>query len=56
MEQFEKEGTGKKEVHGTGKRPYTSPTLTKHGDVEEITNALRRAGVKSTKGSIFDDE
>jgi hypothetical protein len=38
------------------KKPYTSPTLKVHGDVEEITNVLRKAGVKSTKGSIFDDE
>jgi hypothetical protein len=53
MEQFEKEETGKKEVNGTGKRPYTSPTLTKHGDVDEITEVHRLGGLKSEMSGDF---
>jgi hypothetical protein len=46
MEQFEKERIGKKEVQGTMKKPYTSPKLKVHGDVEEITEVLRSACAK----------
>jgi hypothetical protein len=38
----------------TGKMPYTTPRLTVHGDVEEITKALLEAGVKNFTGSIPD--
>jgi hypothetical protein len=43
MEQVRKERVGEKEVHGTRKKPYTTPRLTIHGDVEEITKVLRLA-------------
>jgi hypothetical protein len=46
MEEFEKKRIGKKEVHGTGKEPYTSPTLKVYGDVDEITKVLRLTGAK----------
>jgi hypothetical protein len=41
MEQFGKERIGEKEVRGTRKKPYSSPKLTKHGNVDEITEVLR---------------
>jgi hypothetical protein len=56
MEHVRTEKTEKKDAHRIMKRPYAKPTLIVHGDVEEITNALRKAGVKSNKGSIFDFE
>jgi hypothetical protein len=46
MEQVGKERIEKKDVHGTSKKPYTSPRLTKHGNVDEITEVLRLAGAK----------
>jgi hypothetical protein len=51
MEQVTKERIGEKEVHGTGKKPYISPTLKVYGDVEAITKTLRLAGIKSDVGS-----
>jgi hypothetical protein len=53
MEQVRKERVGAKEVHGTGKKPYTSPTLTKHGDVDEITEVHRLGGLKSEMSGDF---
>jgi hypothetical protein len=53
MEQFGKERIGEKEVHGTRKKPYTSPTLKVYGDVEEITKALRLAGIKRGGSPAF---
>jgi hypothetical protein len=41
MDNVMKEKTEKKDVHGTEKKPYTTPRLTIHGDVEEITEVLR---------------
>jgi hypothetical protein len=41
-----KEKTEKKDVHWVMKRPYAKPTLTNHGDVNEITEVLRLAGTK----------
>jgi hypothetical protein len=49
-----KERTEKKDVHGTGKKPYTTPKLTKHGDVDEITKVLRLAGPRGFTGTEFD--
>jgi hypothetical protein len=46
MEHLIKEKAGKKDVHWTRKRPYAKPTLTVHGDVEEITRVLRLKGGK----------
>jgi hypothetical protein len=46
MEHSKGEATERKYVHGTGKRPYTSPTLKVYGDVEEITKVLRLTGAK----------
>jgi hypothetical protein len=46
MEKVRKEGFGKKEMHGTGKKPYTKPRLTLHGDVKKITEVLRLACAK----------
>jgi hypothetical protein len=43
MEHVMKERIENKDEHGTGKKPYTSPKLTIHGDVEEITKVLRLA-------------
>jgi hypothetical protein len=54
MEQFGKERIGEKEVHRTKKKPYTSPKLTKHGDVDEITEVLRLAGAKGFDGTDID--
>jgi hypothetical protein len=51
MEQFKKERNGEKEMHGTGKKPYASPTLKVYGDVEEITKTLHLAGIKRGGGS-----
>jgi hypothetical protein len=47
MEHLVKEKARKKSVHWTGKKPYAKPTLTVHGDVEEITKVLRLVGFKS---------
>jgi hypothetical protein len=52
MEQVRKERVGEKEVHGTSKKPYTSPTLKAYGDVEEITKVLRLTGIKRQDASI----
>jgi hypothetical protein len=52
MEQFGKERTGKKEMHGTKKKPYTSPTLRVYGDVEEITKTLSLVGIKRDDASL----
>jgi hypothetical protein len=41
MEHLVKEKERKKGVHWTGKKPYAKPTLTVHGDVEDITEVLR---------------
>jgi hypothetical protein len=49
-----KERTEKKGVHGTRKKPYISPKLTIHGDVEEITKVLRLAGAKFEPPGSFD--
>jgi hypothetical protein len=46
MDNVMKEKTEKKDVHGTMKKPYTSPTLTVYGDVEDITEVLRLTGAK----------
>jgi hypothetical protein len=46
MEEFRKERVGEREVHGTKKKPYAKPTLTVHGNVDEITKVLRLAGTK----------
>jgi hypothetical protein len=51
MEQVRKERVGEKEVHGTRKKPYTTPRLTIHGDVEEITKVLRLADARRTDNS-----
>jgi hypothetical protein len=53
VEHVMREGTEKKNMQGTRKKPYTSPTLTKHGDVEEITEVLRSSGVKSEVSGDF---
>jgi hypothetical protein len=52
MEQVGKERIGEKEVQGTKKKPYAKPTLTVHGDVEEITKVLRLTGIKRQDASI----
>jgi hypothetical protein len=46
MEDAMKERTEKKDVHWIRKKPYTTPKLTNHGDVEEITEVLRSACAK----------
>jgi hypothetical protein len=51
MEKVRKERIGKQEVHGTRKKPYTTPKLTVHGNVERITEVLRLAGAKGGTGS-----
>jgi hypothetical protein len=51
MENAMKERAEKKDVHGTNKKPYSSPKLTKHGDVEEITEVLRLTGAKGEVAS-----
>ena len=51
MEHPKDEATERKVVHGKAKKPYKAPGLTRHGDVEEITKALRLAGAKSEDGS-----
>jgi hypothetical protein len=43
-----------KEVKEQEKKPYTSPTLKVHGDVEEITKVLRLAGAKFEPPGSFD--
>jgi hypothetical protein len=48
MEHLRKEKAEKKDVHGTRKKPYSTPKLTKHGDVEEITEVLRLTGARGT--------
>jgi hypothetical protein len=55
MEHIMKERTEKKDVHGTGKKPYTSPTLKVYGDVEEITKVFRLAGAKGQVPSGVSD-
>jgi hypothetical protein len=55
MEHTMKQSTEKKDVHRTMKRPYAKPTLTVHGDVEEITKVLRLAGGYFQTGTGFDD-
>jgi hypothetical protein len=41
--------------HRAGKRPYTPPTLTIHGDVYELTEVLRLPlGEKSISIGVFD--
>jgi hypothetical protein len=52
MEHIMKESTEKKDVHGIMKRPYAKPTLTVHGDVEEITKVFRLTGTKGQTGSV----
>jgi hypothetical protein len=48
----EKKVEERREEHGElGKKPYISPTLTNHGDVEEITKVLRLADVRKTENS-----
>jgi hypothetical protein len=49
-----KERAEKKAVHGTMKKPYTTPRLTIHGDVEDITKVLRLAGAKFEPPGSFD--
>ncbi len=39
-----------KEVGGTMKQPYTTPQLTVHGNVEQITQGNDPMGVKDAKG------
>jgi hypothetical protein len=56
MEHVMKERTEKKDVHGTMKKPYTTPKLTKHGNVDEITEVLRLAGAKGDVDSIIDSD
>jgi hypothetical protein len=51
MEPDKRVRIGDKGVRGTRKRPYAEPTLTKHGDVEEITRVLRRTAARSTVAS-----
>jgi hypothetical protein len=46
MEQVRKERIGEIEACGNKKKPYSKPTLTIHGDVDEITEVLRLAGAK----------
>jgi hypothetical protein len=52
MEQVRKERIGEKEAHGNKKKPYSKPTLTIHGDVDEITEVLRLAGAKGLPTSV----
>jgi hypothetical protein len=46
MEHSKGEATERKALHGAKKKPYTSPKLTVHGDVEKITEVLRLAVAK----------
>jgi hypothetical protein len=41
VEHSKTEATEGKAVHGVKKKPYAKPTLTVHGDVEDITKVLR---------------
>jgi hypothetical protein len=43
MEHVMKKRTEKKDVYETRKKPYATPKLTVHGDIEEITEVLRLA-------------
>jgi hypothetical protein len=52
MENAMKGGTEQKDVHGANKKPYTSPKVTVHGDVHEVTKVLRLAGAKGRDASI----
>jgi hypothetical protein len=52
MENVMKKRIEKKDPHGTRKRPYAKPTLTVHGNVDEITKVLRLAGAKNEDFSI----
>jgi hypothetical protein len=47
MERTKKVVAEREVGHRAGKRPYTPPTLTVHGDVEDVTEVLRLAGAKS---------
>jgi hypothetical protein len=51
MEHSEWEAAGRKVFQGRKKKPYTSPTLKVHGDVEEITKVLRLADARRTDNS-----
>lgn len=44
-----------KEAYPAKRIPYASPTLTTHGDVEEITQILRLAVVNRNVGTIVPD-
>jgi hypothetical protein len=57
MKQVEKERADKKKAGSAAKKPYATPTLTVHGDVEGITERLRSAEAKGEAQSTdFSDQ
>jgi hypothetical protein len=54
MENSKGEATEREALLGAGKKPYTTPKLKKHGDVDEITEVLRLAGAIGNIGTEFD--